>query len=157
MDWQPCGPALYSQNLLLLQRKHAGDFPGGPGTQLCAPNAGAWVQSLVREPYPTCHNQGSMLSNRFFFFFKKENVLDQILSLELGPINSGWGGVVANSITLRSPGVSLGQVLLIMPSGNKTNTKKQKTPVKHQSATLVNFLLFEKTRGSSLSFSAFIS
>lgn len=63
-----------------------------------------------------------MQSKKYIF---KENVLDQILSLEVGPINSGGGGV-ANSITLRSLGVSLGQVLLILPSGNKTNTKKQK-------------------------------
>ena len=126
LDWQRlAAPVLFFQNLFLLHRKHAGDSPEGPGTKLCAPNAGARVRSLVRELDPTCHNQGSMQSKKYIYIFK-ENVIDQILSLEAGPINSGvgWGGA-ANSITLRSLGMSLGQVLLILPSGNKTNTKKQ--------------------------------
>ena len=85
----PAAPALFFQNLFLLHRKHAGDFPGGPGTKLCAPNAGPQVRLLVSELDLTCHNQGSMQSKKYVF---KENVLDQILPLEVGPINSGGGG-----------------------------------------------------------------
>ena len=36
------------------KRRRPWDFPGGPVARTPAPNAGAWVQSLVRELDPTC-------------------------------------------------------------------------------------------------------
>jgi len=39
-------------------------FPGGPVAKTVLPRQGAWVQSLVRELDPTCHNERSHMSQR---------------------------------------------------------------------------------------------